>query len=114
IVNMWNRSETPNAIIEGYRNDLNDLPGYPLEYIIHALNWILEQEDANFTGRPPRRQEELDEVMKRFGIFTPRGREGSQLAVSHFCNIASGMHPVEALMRANLDILPIKRSRGSV
>jgi hypothetical protein len=74
----------------------------------------LEQEDVNFRGRPPDRQRELDEVLNRLDIATPQGREGSQLAISLFCNIALGQHPVDAFIRANLDVLPVKRARGRI
>ena len=38
-------------------------------------------------------------------------REGSQLAISLFCDILLGVHPVEALLAANLDIIPIRRRK---
>lgn len=85
-----------------------------MEYILYALTWILEQEDINFKGRPQRRQAALDDILSRFNITPPRDRLGSQLAISLFCDIALGSHPVEALIRANLDILPIKRGLGLV
>ena len=54
-----------------------NLPGYPLEYILYALEWILEQEDINFTGRPQRKQDEIDKILKTLRIETPKGRLGS-------------------------------------
>jgi len=80
-----------------------------LEYILYALKWILEQEDVNFTGRPERKQKELDEICKKCQITVPEGREGSQLAISLLCDIISGVHPVEAFLKANLDVRPVKR-----
>jgi len=64
----------------------------------------LEQEDINFIGRPPNKQKELDRKIKRIGLKTPRGRKGSQLAIALFCDIASGVHPVEAFYSAGLRI----------
>ncbi|GAB5046670.1 hypothetical protein [Thermodesulfovibrio sp. TK110] len=86
-----------------------------LEYILYALNWILEQEDINFNGRPSKKQKELDEICKIQNIQTPAGREGSQLAIALFCDVANGIHPVEALLKANLDISPkgkLKKIKG--
>ena len=85
-----------------------------LGYIQYALNWILEQEDVNFRGRPQSRQEEIDAILQKCNVVSPSGRAGSQLAISLFCNLTLGIHPVEAFIRANLDILPIKRARGAV
>ena len=83
-----------------------NLPGYPLEYILYALEWILEQEDINFTGRHPRKQNEIDKILKTLRIETPKGRLGSQLAIALLCDVFLGTHPVEALLKANLDIRP--------
>jgi hypothetical protein len=85
--------------------DIN-LPGYPLEYILYALKWILEQEDINFTGRPQRKQNEIDKILKTLRIKIPKGRLGSQLAIALLCDVFLGTHPVEALLKANLDIRP--------
>jgi hypothetical protein len=73
---------------------------------LNGLNWILDQEDINFTSRPSKKQKELDETCDRQGIKTPSGREGSQLAIALLCDVANGIHPVEALLKANLDIRP--------
>jgi hypothetical protein len=35
-------------------------------------------------------------------------REGSQLAISLFCDIVLGVHPVEAFLSARLDVIPRK------
>jgi hypothetical protein len=83
-----------------------NLPDYPLEYILYALKWILEQEDINFTGRPRNKQEEIDEILERLKIETLPGREGSQLAIALLCDVFLGTYPVEALLKANLDIRP--------
>jgi hypothetical protein len=76
---------------------------------LYGLNWILEQEDVNFTGRPENRQREIDEIFQKSGIKQPPNRSGSQLAISLLCNVALGLHPVDAFIRANLDVLPVKR-----
>ena len=73
------------------------------------LKRILEQEDINFVGRPKNKQKQLDEILKIQKVTTPKGRKGSELAISLFCDIANGTHPVEAFIKANLDVLPRKR-----
>jgi len=103
IVDMWHRIGI-NEILRKFK-DIN-LPGYPLEYILYALKWILEQEDINFTGRPQRKQDEIDKILKTLRIETPMGRLGSQLAIALLCDVFLGTHPVEALLKANLDIRP--------
>jgi len=110
IIEVWN-GEQVEKIYQKYSDDVKDLPGYDLEYILYALKWILEQEDINFRGRPQKKQKQLDEILKQHNIIVPKGREGSELAISLFCDIASGTHPVEALIRANLDVIPRKRGR---
>ena len=77
-----------------------------MEYVLWALKWILEQEDINFTGRPEKKQKELDEICKRLRIRVPKNRKGSQLAICVLGDIILGTHPVEALLKANLDVRP--------
>jgi len=103
IVDMWHGISIDEILRK--LKQIN-LPGYPLEYILYALDWILEQEDINFTGRPRNKQDEIDEILERLKIKTPRGREGSQLAIALLCDVFLGTHPVEALLKANLDIRP--------
>jgi len=110
IIEVWN-GEPVDEVYRKYSDDVKDLPGYNLEYILYALKWILEQEGINFKGRPQKKQEQLDKILKRHNIIVPKGREGSELAISLFCEIASGVHLVEALIRANLDVVPRKRGR---
>jgi len=110
IVEVW-YGKTVQDVLNKYESFACQLPGYSLEYILYGLNWILEQEDVNFTGRPENRQSEINETFQRCGIKPPPNRSGSQLAMSLFCNVALGMHPVEAFIRANLDVLPVKRAR---
>jgi hypothetical protein len=64
IVEVWQGNPVAQ-VLSRYQQECERLPGYPLEYILNALDWILEQEDINFTSRPGRKQSELDEVCKR-------------------------------------------------
>jgi hypothetical protein len=70
------------------------------------MAWILEQEDINYEpdGRDASKQREIDEILQQQGVNTPEGRKGSELAISLFCDIANGTHPVEAFYRVNLRI----------
>ena len=113
IVEIWNKRPVQD-VISRYQSLENELPGYKLEYILHALNWILEQEDVNFTGRPNNRQQEINDILQKCNMTALSERSGSQLTMSLFCNVAIGLHPVEAFIRANLDVLPVKRARGAV
>jgi len=113
IVEIWNKKPVRD-IVGKHQNFVNELPGYKLEYILHALNWILEQEDVNFTGRPDNRQQEINDILRKCNMTPLSERSGSQLAMSLFCNVSLGLHPVEAFIRANLDVLPVKRARGAV
>ncbi|MEM5881976.1 MAG: hypothetical protein QXS69_00725 [Candidatus Aenigmatarchaeota archaeon] len=107
IVEVWQGKEVKDVLAE-YSKDLSNLPGYNLDYILYALKWILEQEDINFKGkkRPEKLQKTLDNKFKLAKVKVPKNREGSQLAISLFCDILLGIHPVEALLSANLDIIP--------
>ncbi len=89
-----------------------EFPGYPIDYILYDLKWILEQEDINFKGRPQKKQEEINRVFECLNITVPQNREGSHLAIAMFGEILLGIHPVEALIKAGLDIKPIKNLRG--
>jgi hypothetical protein len=110
IIDVWS-GKSVEEVLKKYDSEVKNLPGYNLEYVLYALKWILEQEDINFTGRPQKRQQQLEEILRRQGIITPEGRKGSELAISLFCDIASGTHPVEAFIKANLDVIPIKRRK---
>ncbi|MCX7724104.1 MAG: hypothetical protein N2042_02510 [Thermodesulfovibrio sp.] len=105
IYEVW-KGENPQEVYNKYKDEISDLPGYPIEYIIFALHWILEQEDINFESRPRRKQEELNKICSMQNITTPDGRLGSQLAIALLCDVVNGTHPVEALLKANLDIRP--------
>jgi hypothetical protein len=113
IIKIWHRKPVEKVLAE-YKEKVKNLPGYDLEYILYALNWILEQEDINFKGRPLERQKELDEIFEKLKIKVPENREGSELAISLLGNIVLDFHPVEALLKANLDVLPIKRAKGAI
>ena len=108
IIEVWH-GEPVEKVLSKYEDKVKRLPGYDLEYILYALNWILEQEDINFTGRPYSKQRELDDICKKCNITVPPNRRGSQLAIALLCNIILGVHPVEALLKANLDIKPRRR-----
>jgi hypothetical protein len=103
ISKIWQGTNV-EEVVDEYEPQTSGLVGYSLEYILYSLNWILEQEDVNFTGRSSEKQEELDRKIERQGIKTPEGRRGSQLAIALFCDIASGIHPVEAFYSAGLKI----------
>lgn len=107
IVEVW-KSEDVAYVLDKYGKSFEELPGYPAEYILYALRWILLQEDINFRGRPPKRQMEINEIFKRLGIALPGNREGSQLAIAMFGDVLLGTHPVEALIKVGLDIRPTK------
>ncbi|MEM5861358.1 MAG: hypothetical protein ABIM29_06795 [candidate division WOR-3 bacterium] len=109
IIEVW-QGKSVKDVLAKYLKDVANLRGYDLEYILYALKWILEQEDINFKGRPMKLQQTLDDKCKLAKVEVPENRKGSQLAISLFCNIFLGTHPVEALLSANLDIVP--RFRG--
>jgi len=81
IIDVWS-GKSVEETVEKYKSEVADLPGYNLEYILYDLKWILDQEDVNFTGRPERKQKQLDEILSKAGVKVPRGRAGSQLAIS--------------------------------
>ncbi|MDI6890507.1 MAG: hypothetical protein QMC83_06125 [Thermodesulfovibrionales bacterium] len=110
IVEVW--YEKPiERVIKRYKNKTTGLPGYNLEYILYALKWILEQEDINFKGRPDEKQKELDDICKKQKVRPVPERKGSQLAISLLCDISNSTHPVDALLKANLDVKPLFRLR---
>lgn len=112
IIDVW-QGEEVKKVLQKYQKETRDLPGYNLDYILYALKWILDQEDINFRGRPKKLQRILDRKCKLAKVLVPRHRKGSQLAISLFCDILNGIHPVEALLSANLDIIPKFRGRQS-
>jgi hypothetical protein len=112
IIDVWNGKDIAQTLKQ-YQSQVEGLYGYKLEYILYALDWILKQEDINFQGRPAKKQEELNETMKRSNVTPLQSRLGSHLAISLLCNVAQGMHPVEAFIRAQLDVIPVKRARGA-
>lgn len=113
LIRVWAREDVDNVLDE-IQPQVTDLPGYPAEYILRALAWILDQEDVNFNGRPDSKQRELDEFIRQAGVPPTIRRPGSELAISLFCNVRGGMHPVEAFLKAQLDVIPVKRARGAV
>ncbi len=113
IIDVW-KGRAPSEVLAGVGSELEGLPGYPPEYILNALGWILDQEDINYTGRPEAKQTELDATLRKAGVEPLSGRQGSELAISLFCNVSLGLHPVEAFIRAQLDVIPVKRARGAI
>lgn len=103
ILEIWNRKSV-EEVIGKYEAKVDGLPGYNLRYILYSLEWILEQEDINFKSRSSEKQQELDKICETQNIVTPKGREGSKLAIALFCDIANGTHPVEAFIRSGLRI----------
>jgi len=105
VYKVWGGGDVAQILSE-YEVKTSGLPGYPLEYILYALRWILEQEDLNFTSRPARKQKDLDSICKQQNIALLPHRKGSHLAIGLLCDICNGTHPVEALLKGNLDIRP--------
>lgn len=99
---VW-RNQPVKTVVEE-NSELEDLPGYNIDYILYTMDWILAQEDINFLGRDAEKQEEIDQILEKQGVSTPPGREGSELAMSMLCDIASGQHPVEAFYRVGIRI----------
>lgn len=99
LVGIWHRSEVDGVLAEWSAQQEQELPGYNLDYVFYAMAWILEQEDINYDpdGRDGSKQAEIDDILRQQGVTTPEGRKGSELAISLFCDIANGTHPVEAL-----------------
>jgi hypothetical protein len=113
IVDVWKGNDVVE-VLSRFKDGPGQLPGYPPEYILYALNWILQQEDINYrVPRPPKKQEEINGILAKSGVPALENRAGSQLAMSLICNVAQGTHPVEAFIRASLDVLPVKRSFGA-
>lgn len=103
MIEVWNKKPVKEILKENEMKLFN-LPGYDLEYILSVMEWILDQEDINFKGRPLDKQQELDRILSAQNVKTPKGREGSELAISVFCDILNGYHPVEAFIRSGLRI----------
>jgi len=101
IVRVWS-GEDADGLLNEYDEDVASLPGYDLEFILHALDWIMENEDAIFTERSDRKQAEIDEKLDEHGITKPSERAGSQLAMGLFAGIVAGNHPVDELYDADL------------
>ncbi len=105
VIKMWQGEDIQNLMSE-YKDNVNSLPGYSLEYILYALKWIFEQEDINFSGRGEKLQRDLNAKLQSLNVPLLESRRGSQLAISLFCDIINDIHPVEALLSANIDIVP--------
>jgi len=75
--------EVLNDIGEERRKELEKTKGYSIEYILHCLELIFRQEDINYP--PPR-------------------FKGRKLPFEMYRDIVNGMHPVEAMKKAQLKI----------
>lgn len=107
IIDVWHGTDVEEQVSEwNSALDNQDLPGYNLDYVFWGIAWILEQEDINYNPeeRDSSKQSEIDEILQKQDVTTPPGRKGSELAISLFCDIANGTHPVEAFYRVNLRI----------
>jgi len=71
--------------------------------------WILDIKELSngwYLIKTENSKLEIDEICKKQNIITPENRKGSQLAIFLLCDVANGTHPVESLLKANLDIRP--------
>lgn len=94
---------------QGILKQFDELPGYKIDYILHCLELIFEQEDVNFERRLCERGGELPEVRKtllRQGLISEEeARSGRFLAWRLLKRVvAEGFHPVEAMLEAGLRI----------
>ena len=87
IIKIW-QGKPIEKILEKYEDNVKELPGYPLEYILYALRWIFEQEDINFKGRSQDMQRKIDEVLSKLNIETPPNKKGSELAIFLLFNLS--------------------------
>lgn len=109
IADVWWQRQPIAQVLAQYKAATQGLPGYDLEYILNALEWILEQEDVNFKNRSPGLQKRLDAELRKHKVQVPPNREGSQLAIVLLLETAKGKHPVEAMLTAGIDVRPITR-----
>jgi hypothetical protein len=109
IIDIWH-GRKPEAVLEEVLPEVNHLNGYDIDFILYTMKWILEQEDINYTpeNRSTTKQEEIDEMLYEMDVESPDEREGSQLAISLFSDIAAGQHPVEAFYRVGLDVVSLR------
>ncbi len=105
IISMWAGEDVSNIILKNQSN-YTKMPGYPLEYILYALHWILRCEDINFTTRSENKQKIIDSICSEAGITLLEDRLGSQLAISMMADLINGTHPVEAMRNANIKVVP--------
>lgn len=113
IVKIW-KGLTVQDVLEDVQPRLGKAWGYPVEYVLLALDWLLMSEDINFSEREEEEQASLDDSLRKAGIEPIQSRRGSELAISLFCDIINGTHPIDALRRTGLDVIPAKRARGAV
>lgn len=109
LVEIWHGKDAED-ILERVSADIGHLNGYAPDFIFYTMDWILEQEDINYTPgrRGPKKQEEIDEMLAEMDVSAPDDRAGSQLAISLFSDIAAGEHPVEAFYRVGIDVRAVR------
>ncbi|USH00039.1 hypothetical protein K1720_00680 [Thermococcus argininiproducens] len=80
--------ESPEKVLTDMNPDdikqINNAPGYPIEYILYTLWLIFEQEDINY----PRSE----------------GYKGRQQPYQMFQDVLNGIHPVNAMKKTGLRI----------
>lgn len=109
LMGIW-KGDDPEQKLEELLPKISHLNGYDSDFIFYTMDWILDQEDINYESsvRGPKKQEEIDEMLARMDVKSPNGRQGSELAISLFSDIAGGQHPVEAFYRVGLDVVALR------
>ena len=91
----------------GAASEWEQLPGYSVEYVLSALEFIFEQEDVNWNrdmaGKP---LPDLRKALIRSGSLTEdEAKRGSALAIYLLRRVVrDGVHPVAALLEVGLRI----------
>lgn len=106
LIDVWQGAD-PETVLDERQPDIAHLNGYDADFIFYTMDWILEQEDINYTegDRDKKKQTDIDEMLEKMDVTSPPGRNGSELAISLLSDIAAGQHPVEAFYRVNLDVV---------
>jgi hypothetical protein len=109
LIEIW-QGKNAETVLDDISDKTSHLSGYSPEFFLYTMDWILEQEDINYTSgdRGPKKQSEIDQMLSEMEVSAPSGREGSHLAISLFSDIAAGEHPVEAFYRVGIDVVAIR------
>jgi len=109
LVDIWKGRNADDVLAE-LRPTVEHLNGYDADFFLFTMDWILEQEDINYTpgSRGPKKQQEIDEMLAEMDVEPLDDRGGSQLAISLFSDIAAGEHPVEAFYRVGIDVVALR------